>query len=171
MKRLSEDDLRVWRKVQATVRPFAGRRVGPVAAPPGAPEPAPAALHRPPTEPLQAAPKKPGPLADASGARRVRRGHVEVEARLDLHGHGQDDAFQALASFLVQARAARMRTVLVITGKGRGGAGVLRSRLLDWIASAELRPLVATYAPAHQKHGGSGAFYLFLKASRSPASA
>jgi DNA-nicking Smr family endonuclease len=46
------------------------------------------------------------------------------------------------------------------------GAGVLRSRLFDWIADPELRPMIAGYARAHQRHGGEGAVYLFLKARR-----
>ena len=53
------------------------------------------------------------------------------------------------------------RTIIVVTGAGRAGQGVLKQRLPDWLA--ELRPLIAGYAQAHRQHGGAGAFYVFLK--------
>ena len=53
--------------------------------------------------------------------------------------------------------------VLVITGKGRGGEGVLRAQLPRWLSQPDLRPLVSRLAPAHARHGGSGAFYVFLR--------
>ena len=43
---------------------------------------------------------------------------------------------------------------------------VLRARLFDWIADPDLRPFVAGYARAHPRHGGEGATYIFLRASR-----
>ena len=58
------------------------------------------------------------------------------------------------------------RCVLVITGKGRMGAGVLRSRLSDWIGDPALRPIIAGHATAHARHGGEGATYIFLRTPR-----
>jgi DNA-nicking Smr family endonuclease len=87
-----------------------------------------------------------------------------VEARIDLHGHTQDSAREELIDFILAARADGVRRLLVITGKGRDGRGVLRARFLDWIAEPDVRPYIAGYAPAHVRHGGGGAFYLLLKA-------
>jgi DNA-nicking Smr family endonuclease len=84
---------------------------------------------------------------------------------LDLHGHTQDSALPALVHFLVSARARGDRVVIVITGVGRSGEGVLRRRLPEWLGERALRELVAGYAPAHRNHGGAGAFYVFLKRS------
>jgi DNA-nicking Smr family endonuclease len=96
----------------------------------------------------------------------VRRGDLELDAVLDLHGHTQDRAQRALARFLIQAQADGARVVLVITGKGRGGAeGVLKARLLDWLGAPGIRPLIAGFAEAHARHGGAGAAYVFLKRS------
>jgi DNA-nicking Smr family endonuclease len=116
-------------------------------------------------KPAQARARIPGPLADVSTHKRVRRGQTEIDARLDLHGHTQDTARAELASFLARERAAGSRCVLVITGKGRQGAGVLRARFLDWIAGPDIRPLLAGYSRAHARHGGDGAFYVLLKAA------
>jgi DNA-nicking Smr family endonuclease len=173
-RRLSESELQLWGKVARSVRPLRGK---------AAPDPLPVS---PPADPAPAAgpahPKRSGkprkgeaprtgaaasavrPPEDASGHRRIKRGDVGLDARIDLHGFTQDQARAALHAFILEARANRWRRLLVITGKGRGGAGVLRARFLDWIGDAEVRSLVAGYAPAHARHGGDGAFYLLLKA-------
>lgn len=89
----------------------------------------------------------------------LRRGRLEPEARLDLHGLTHDGAYRALLRFLFGAQAAGHKLVLVITGKG----GVLRERLPLWLGQAELQPLVAGVNKAHVKHGGGGAFYVLLR--------
>lgn len=108
------------------------------------------------------------------------RGRLAIDASLDLHGHTQRTAEMTLKRFVTEAHARGARCVLVITGKGapnasgavatgaRGweapsGKGVLRARLSDWLAEEPLRKLVSRASPAHQRHGGAGAFYLFLK--------
>jgi DNA-nicking Smr family endonuclease len=69
----------------------------------------------------------------------------------------------ALARFLRNAQARGDRTVIVITGVGRGGEGVLKRRFPEWIAERDLRVFTSGYAPAHRAHGGAGAFYVFIK--------
>ncbi|HEX5008036.1 MAG TPA: Smr/MutS family protein [Hyphomonadaceae bacterium] len=125
-----------------------------------------AKLAPPPTAPSPRSARRPGPPDDLSGQRRIRRGQSEIDARLDLHGHTQDTAHRELVSFILREHAAGSRCILVITGKGRLGAGVLRSRFFDWIADPDLRSMIAGYARAHPRHGGEGATYLFLKAKR-----
>jgi DNA-nicking Smr family endonuclease len=79
----------------------------------------------------------------------------------------QHQARAALAAFLRRLHARGGRCGLVITGKGRsaGGAGegVLRRRLPEWLAEPDLAALGAGYAPAHRRHGGEGAWYVFVK--------
>ena len=55
------------------------------------------------------------------------------------------------------------RSVLVITGKGVMGDGVLRRRAPEWLGEPGLREVVAGVSEAHQKHGGDGALYVALK--------
>jgi len=108
--------------------------------------------------------------------RKLRRGHVEIDATIDLHGMRQDEARTALNRF-IPARAARGdRTVLVITGKGLKKAdefatviverGVLRSMLPVWLSEPQLAPLVSGWNTAAQSHGGEGAFYVRLRQPR-----
>jgi DNA-nicking Smr family endonuclease len=56
------------------------------------------------------------------------------------------------------------RCVLVVTGKGGvNHRGVLRRMFPIWLTAPDIRPLIASYAPAHQRHGGMGAWYVFIK--------
>lgn len=98
-----------------------------------------------------------------SRARRVRRGKVQIDARFDLHGLTQASAERHLQAF-VQGQSLRgARCLLVITGKGRDGEGVLRRNFLHWLSTPAASTLVSNWAPAHPRHGGGGAFYLFLR--------
>lgn len=109
------------------------------------------------------APKPGASVADRGGEKRIQRGKFEIGPSLDLHGETQSTARANLLRFIVSNRNAGLRSVLVITGKGRGGRGVLRARFLEWIGDADFRMHVGGYARANQKHGGDGAFYVFLR--------
>jgi DNA-nicking Smr family endonuclease len=166
-RRLSPDERKLWSRVARTVRPAPGRVIE------ADPEPEPQAHYTPmPADPPRAgeaarpAPRRPGPPEDLSGQRRIRRGHNEIDARIDLHGHTQDTAHREVVDFILRQAALGARCVLIITGKGRLGTGVLRARLFDWIADPHLRPFIAGYATAHPKHGGAGAVYLFLRSAK-----
>ena len=106
--------------------------------------------------------KAPRP-ADRGREKRIRRGQAPINARLDLHGHTQTSGLSALMGFVTQQRHSGARCVLVITGKGRSGEGVLRRRFIDWLETPAARQHVSGFAVAHQKHGGEGAFYVFLR--------
>jgi DNA-nicking Smr family endonuclease len=41
--------------------------------------------------------------------------------------------------------------------------GVLRHEVPHWLTSGALRPLVLQVTEAHRTHGGSGAYYVYLK--------
>jgi DNA-nicking Smr family endonuclease len=90
-------------------------------------------------------------------------GREPLGGRVDLHGLSQDRARSVLTTFIEGASARGDRGVLVITGKGALGDGVLRRRVPEWLAAAPLRPLIAGVSEAHRRHGGAGALYVALK--------
>ena len=92
-------------------------------------------------------------------AAHLRKGRLEPEAKLDLHGYRQEAAYRALQRFLMRAQGLGQRVVLVVTGKG----GTLRDMLPRWLGETEFRNLVVGLSVAHVKHGGDGAFYVALK--------
>jgi len=187
----AEDDLRVWQAVAQTVEPLKNRdlapdRFGAKAPPPGqtAPlPPAPRTKRRLSTQP--GSPARPGPPArpglggilpdlshshqpglDNATAKRMRRGQVRVQGRVDLHGMTQVEAHRALDMFLSAAVLAGKRDVLVITGKGiraDGSIGVLREQVPRWLSAHPNRDLVVAFTYAAAKDGGEGALYVRLK--------
>ena len=164
-RRLSSEDRRLWSRVARTVRLAPGRKVEALDEDEPAISPGTVAAAVPAAPKPKPTPRRPSPPEDLSGQRRIRRGQNDIDARLDLHGHTQDTAHRELIGFIRREAANGSRCVLVITGKGRLGTGILRARFNDWIADPNLRPLIAGYARAHPRHGGEGATYLFLRAS------
>lgn len=100
---------------------------------------------------------------DRGAEKKIRRGKIDVSASFDLHGHTQESAWSALPAFILREQARGSRCVIVITGKGRLGEGVLRRNFLRWLELPQTRALVSGYAEAHPRHGGAGAFYVFIR--------
>jgi len=118
---------------------------------------------------------------DRTPEKKVRRGQMEIEARLDLHGMTTVHARHALLDFLHRCRGKGMRTVLVITGKGAGARalderrfrpwdpeeralpGILRRSFTAWMRDPDFAQLASGYGEAARRHGGSGAFYVMLR--------
>ncbi len=173
-------DARLWRIVTATVRPLRRRRPAPKPRVDAAATPIPPAASAPKAD---GKPKGPSPRArqatprpapppqpiEPGRRRRVERGRDEVAATIDLHGLDQDRARAALTAFLLRGWAEHRRTILVITGKGALGDGVLRRRVPEWLAEPPLRQIVAGLSEAHRRHGGEGALYVALKRAAPPA--
>jgi DNA-nicking Smr family endonuclease len=117
---------------------------------------------------------------DGNTADRLRRGLLEPQARLDLHGLTEQTAHRALVTFLRTAAVRKLRLLLVVTGKGdartanaqeqafdleldRRRRGVLRTMTPRWLKEPGLAELIADTREAHRRHGGSGALYVYLR--------
>ncbi|ACT60807.1 Smr/MutS family protein [Hirschia baltica] len=103
------------------------------------------------------------PLENREKDRKIRRGKTYVDATIDLHGFTQIAARSALSAFLMHHRNDGAKCVLVITGKGKLGDGIIKKRLVEWLVQPDIRAHVSSYSIAHQRHGGSGAYYVFLR--------
>jgi DNA-nicking Smr family endonuclease len=160
------------------VAPLPGRKIGETPAPPAAKQPK-RKVSRPATLPQVTVPlAKPAmpeikhgdaPGVDKSTARRLKRGQLPIEARLDLHGHRQDEAHRALEAFIAGQASAGRRCVLVITGKGAvsQGGGVLREMVPRWLNQSPNRERIISFTHATPADGGAGALYVLLKRRRS----
>jgi DNA-nicking Smr family endonuclease len=94
---------------------------------------------------------------------KLRRGHWKVQAELDLHGHDSDEAHDALGDFLDEARAAGMRCVRVIHGKGLTSPNrepILKGKVRRWLARWDD---VLAYCEAPRHAGGGGAVIVLLR--------
>jgi len=103
------------------------------------------------------------PGLDRRSETKMRRGQVDIEARIDLHGMTQDEAHRALSGFLRDGFSAGRRTVLAITGKGAAGEGVLRNAVPKWLNETANREMIRGFSHAAPRHGGAGALYILLK--------
>src|SRR5436305_2285835 len=107
-RRPAGDGLALWRR---TVRDVAPLR-------PRAPPPAKSSVEPPPPPRVASGPPLPAPSAtyrpeppldslagiDRANAERLKRGRLEIEARLDLHGLTQSEAHRALAAFVASSQ-------------------------------------------------------------------
>ena len=123
------------------------------------------------TEALAAAPLQ----MDAKAFGKMTRGKLAPEARIDLHGMTLAQAHPELTHFILGAHAQGLRLVLVITGKGKSKpdhgpipqrVGALRHQVPQWLRLPPLGPCVLQVSEAHLRHGGSGAYYVYLRRGR-----
>lgn len=193
---LSDEDKRLWDEVARRITPLEKRPSSKAELASGTSVPDPAAAPPSPvsprrfrvgqsvqtsTPPHDLAPSLGDRLSDLGqrpdrrAALQQRRGKLKPEARIDLHGMTQAQAHPRLTRFLLGAHADGLRLVLVITGKGKdrdeGGplpvpVGVLRHQVPHWLSLPPLRSIVLRAAPAHIRHGGDGAIYVFLRRGR-----
>ena len=96
----------------------------------------------------------------------LRQGDIDIEAKLDLHGMTQVEAFEKLSTFMQRQTKTGKRNLLIVTGKGRGGEGVLRRNLKDWLSQLHDTKQILAVRQASQKHGGDGAFYVLLRKTK-----
>lgn len=100
---------------------------------------------------------------ETTSDKRVRRGRVHIDRRIDLHDMTRDQARPTLFNAVRTSYARDEKCLLVITGKGLRLNGVLRQTFPNWINADEIRSMIASYAQSHIRHGGTGAWYVFLK--------
>ena len=112
---------------------------------------------------------------DRKAFEQLKRGKLRPEGKLDLHGMTLARAHPALPQIILNAQAQGKRLVLVVTGKGKqrddGGPipvrfGVLRHQVPQWLSMPPLGPAVLQVTQAHLRHGGGGAYYVYLRKMR-----
>lgn len=193
-QRLSDEDRDLWRLMTQSVTPLAAKPAysDKLSALPMAPDAAPKPLlpgqdnkpkprmgfARPTAQlpPLFAPAPAPTPYlkhGEAQGIdrrklKRMQRGKLEIQARLDLHGFTQSQAQAAVIEFLERCQAQDKRNVIIVTGKGNSkeGGGILRARLPEWLNLPPNRQRILSYDFSQPKDGGTGALYVVLRKAR-----
>ena len=192
-RELSPEDREIWGRVVQTARPLKSELPS-VLLPEVTPEPGPVLKKAPERARAVLRPNPSGPppghdlahpLSEALARvpvqmdkrqfQRLSRGKLDPEARIDLHGMTLAQAHGALNGFILRAHAAGLRLVLVITGKGKTVAddgpiprrqGALKHDVPQWLRMAPLGPVVLEIREAHIRHGGAGAYYVYLRRTR-----
>jgi DNA-nicking Smr family endonuclease len=89
---------------------------------------------------------------------------IEVDAALDLKGHGRNDAEERLKERVLDAQALAWRSLQVILGPSEE----LRQMLLDLLKSPT-GARIARYAQAPIPMGGSQAWILYFRTQLPPS--
>lgn len=181
-KILSDDDKKLWRTVTQTVIPYRSMDEMDIFDPDqvedaneklaknipatskkyinrAVPEP-----YSPPISRKSSAKKELTPI-ERPVHRKISKGRVPIDARIDLHGMTQQVAYHALRQFLTDAYHRQDRHVLVITGKGTssGGHGILKQAVPQWFQNPDFKAIVSGFKFSAQHHGGEGALYVRLR--------
>ncbi|MEM7243238.1 MAG: Smr/MutS family protein [Pseudomonadota bacterium] len=188
---LSEEDIAIWQQITRRIERLNPDREATVIVPKKSPplkkvdaKPAPAITPfriGEAAKPVKQAPNIVGqptdrsPNMDRKNFQRLLKGKFEIDATLDLHGMTADQAKVQMIQFISNAHRQGFRLVLVITGKGkrthtdtfnRERGGVLRQSLPDWVRSSAITDKILQVTQAQPKHGGGGAFYVYLRRKR-----
>jgi DNA-nicking Smr family endonuclease len=175
---LTVEEAELWQRVARKVRPLDEERarsltpspaLGPAPAGAVAADGELAASPPAPSRPARSqatAPAADHGTLDRRTAQRLKRGRTAIDARFDLHGHTQSTAHAALLRFVEAARARGCRHVLVVTGRGAEGGGILRRTVPRWLMEPAFHRHVVAFHEAGPRHGGAGALYVVLRRPR-----
>lgn len=90
--------------------------------------------------------------------------NLVIDARIDLHGYTQEQAYTSLLRFLSLASQHHKKQVLVVTGKGAlDKPSIIKTIVPRWFEYTELKQYIASYTIAPINLGGSGALIVRLK--------
>jgi len=102
--------------------------------------------------------------------RRIKSGKISIERKIDLHGLSLKESEKKLKIFVDDSLRLKKRFLLVITGKGKnskpnihGEIKTINSEITRWLSDRFYHDKVQYISKALDKHGGTGAYYLFLK--------
>lgn len=184
---LTADEEAAWVHLASSVEPIDGRTLpklrkqsGKITTPKTPPKfvkPAKAKLP-PKMVPIPQTPRPPRRIGhanlDSHWDKKLKAGSIAPDYTLDLHDHFVDAAYERLDRGMRQAQAMDARLVLIITGRPRPveaadrgtKRGVIRAKILDWLAAGDHADAIAAVRKAHRKHGGEGALYIVLRRNR-----
>jgi DNA-nicking Smr family endonuclease len=105
----------------------------------------------------------------------LKRGKLQPEFILDLHGMNTVIAKKKSIEFIKANYLNGKRLLLIITGKGKSlktsffenenenDIGIIRKSLKAWLYESDMRTKILGVVSSHIIHGGEGAFYIYLK--------
>ena len=106
----------------------------------------------------------------------LKRGKLQPEFILDLHGMNTVTAKKRSIEFIRFNYINGKRLLLIITGKGKSlrtsffenenEIGIIRKSLKAWLYESDMRTKILGVVSSHIIHGGEGAFYIYLKKNK-----
>ena len=106
----------------------------------------------------------------------LKRGKINIDRRIDLHGYGLVEAHEKFISEVKKNYNKNKRCLLIITGKGvhkkteneqdttpKLFYGKIKNSIINWINEDDLKKYILTYQDAGFEHGGDGALFVYLR--------
>ena len=97
--------------------------------------------------------------------KRLHRGDFSIQAHIDLHGLGVEDARDAFDKFFKDSITTGKRAVLIVHGRGLSSPDkpVLKTKVIEWLTCGPWRKWVIAFSSAKSCDGGAGATYVLLR--------
>ena len=106
----------------------------------------------------------------------LKRGKINIDRRIDLHGYGLVEAHEKFISEVKKNYNKNKRCLLIITGKGvhkkieneqdtnpKLFYGKIKNSIINWINEDDIKKYILTYQDAGFEHGGDGALFVYLR--------
>ena len=108
--------------------------------------------------------------------KQLKRGKINIDRRIDLHGYGLVEAHEKFISEVKKNYIKNKRCLLIITGKGvhkkieneqdtnpKLFYGKIKNSIINWINEDDIKKYILTYQDAGFEHGGDGALFVYLR--------
>ena len=113
-------------------------------------------------------------LLEKNTLKRIKKGRLKIESRLDLHGFTVEESKEKVVNFILRNYKSKKRLLLLITGKGKRlpvsegwrGTGKLKENVPLWLKSVQLSKYILWFDSANRENGGEGALMIYLKKSK-----
>ena len=100
---------------------------------------------------------------DKKTINKIKKGSFTINAKLDLHGCRLNEAEKLLKIFILEKFSKNEQNLLIISGKGKNGKGVIKSSIPNWLEKPPLSEKVYVFSKAQNKDGGEGAYFVRLR--------
>ena len=113
-------------------------------------------------------------LLEKNTLRKIKKGKLKIQSKLDLHGFTVEESKEKVAEFILKNYEYKKRLLLIITGKGKRlgvsegwkGTGKLKKNVPIWLSSVQLSKYILWFDSARPENGGEGALMIYLKKSK-----
>ena len=106
----------------------------------------------------------------------IKKGSFKIDRKIDFHGKTLSESEDKFNKTIIESYNNGQRCLLFITGKGLYRSkkiennnqpklfqGVIRSAFFNWVKSKRFSKFILSFEQASVEHGGSGAFYVYLR--------
>lgn len=103
---------------------------------------------------------------DSRIIKKLKRGEFTPTRKLDLHGFNRIDAELMLIKFIQSCRKDKIRSALVVHGKGFNSADrvpIIKQELKAWLSKGKIAAHILAFTSALPQDGGTGAVYILMR--------